>query len=123
MALIVVIDDDAAHRELVRSALESRGHEIVEFPDAIPALNSSDLPRADVIITDLLMPSPGEKLIRHVSEWTDPVPVVVMSAYVTPEEWDSVGELGAACFVQKPLDLAELTATVERYAAAGGREA
>ena len=65
MANILVVDDEAATRLLVRSILEIAGHEVIEARHGSTALNLISAPcLPDVVVTDLTMPVlDGKELI------------------------------------------------------------
>jgi two-component system nitrogen regulation response regulator GlnG len=115
MSLILVVEDDETTQKIVGRALVRAGHEVVSFDDAVPALLWGELDTVDAIVTDLVMPTPAEHLIRNVRARGLTVPIIVMSAYLAAEEWREVGEVGATCFVQKPLELRELVGVVNRH--------
>lgn len=118
MALILVVDDDDAMRGLMNTALERAGHEVVSFDDAAPAILWSELHTADVVVTDLIMSTPGEGLINSLQRRGRPTPVIVVSGYVTEEDWRTLGRGGTNCFIEKPFDLAELVTAVDLCAGA-----
>jgi DNA-binding NtrC family response regulator len=105
MAHVVLIEDDTGARSTLRRLLELRGHEVVDFADAGPALRSADLSKADVVVTDLMMPTPAEWIIRQIA---GAIPVIVISGTMTAQEWDQVGEIGVVCFLQKSFRAAEV---------------
>ncbi|MDA0336983.1 MAG: response regulator [bacterium] len=117
MARVVLIEDDERTRKSLCRFLELRGHEVVDFADAGPALRSADLARADVIVTDLMMPTPAEWLIRQIH---GSVPVIVMSGVMTLKEWSLVGEVGVRTFLRKPFELQKLADAVDSCIAEAG---
>src|SRR5437879_1085691 len=56
MKMILVADDKATSRELVRTVLERIGYAVVEAADGVEALSSARANRPDLIILDLHMP-------------------------------------------------------------------
>jgi CheY-like chemotaxis protein len=56
MARILIIDDNAPTRDILRQALERAGHEVMEAPDGRIGLVHQRAMPAEVIITDILMP-------------------------------------------------------------------
>jgi CheY-like chemotaxis protein len=59
MARVLVIDDDAKLRELLRAALEQGGHEVTETADGEAGLRACLLAAQDLVLCDLLMPNRG----------------------------------------------------------------
>jgi DNA-binding response OmpR family regulator len=56
MARILVIDDEAELRRIIRIALEQAGHEVIEARNGEDGLRQHDDATADLIITDIMMP-------------------------------------------------------------------
>lgn len=61
VASVLVADDDAAIRTLLRRALAGEGHEVMTVPNGRDALEHIDIAEPDLLILDLMMPL--------VSEW------------------------------------------------------
>ena len=60
MAKIVVMDDEASVRGVLQRALQMDRHEVRAFEDATLALEEVDFNEIDLVITDLVMPTPGD---------------------------------------------------------------
>ena len=60
MAKIVVMDDEASVRGVLQRALQMDRHEVLAFEDATLALEEVDFNEIDLVITDLVMPTPGD---------------------------------------------------------------
>ena len=63
MAKLVVLDDDDSLRKAMVLALEREGHEVQDFEDASPALDEVDFDEVDLVVSDLVMPTPGDQFI------------------------------------------------------------
>jgi PAS domain S-box-containing protein len=99
MSTILVVDDRAIGRELVRSLLAQLGHEILEAEDGLRALALALERRPDLIVSDVLMPGmDGYMLVRTLRDHpaTAAVRVVFYTAHFTGEE---VGPIATACGV------------------------
>ena len=67
MARILVIDDDALLRRVIRVALEAAGYEVIEAGDGTAALRVYREHGADLLLVDLFIPEPdGLEVIRTV---------------------------------------------------------
>jgi two-component system, OmpR family, response regulator len=113
VARILVVDDDAHVREVVRFALERAGHRVSEAADGAAALASFEREPADLVILDVLMPEfDGLEVCRRLRA-SGPVPIVFLSS--RDDELDRVLglELGADDYVTKPFSPRELTARVK----------
>lgn len=104
MAHILVVDDEAGFRALLRDILEEAGHAVTEARDGAEALAFLDRIPIDLVLTDRQMPRiDGLELVRRLRARPSPPPVVVLTAHGSiPEAVDAV-RLGAADYITKPL--------------------
>jgi two-component system, NtrC family, nitrogen regulation response regulator NtrX len=121
---ILVVDDEADIRGLLKEILAEEGYEVEVAADAIQARTSRATHVPDLVLLDIWMPdTDGITLLR---EWsvTDgyDCPVVMMSGHGTVETAVEATRLGAFDFVEKPLSLTKLLRTVERALDAGRRK-
>lgn len=107
---VLVVDDDADVRELLRVALETEGYQVACVANGREALNHlRSHAETCLILLDLLLPVMDGNLFRKVQlrdrslAW---IPVVLMSGSPDPER--AARELGAQRLVRKPLDLDEV---------------
>ena len=120
---ILVVDDEADIRGLLKEILSEEGYEVDVAANAVQARASRARQNPDLVLLDIWMPDvDGITLLR---EWsasaTDGCPVVMMSGHGTVETAVEATRLGAFDFVEKPLSLAKLLRTVERALDAGKR--
>ena len=104
MAHILVVDDEAGFRALLRDILEEAGHGVTEARDGAEALAFLERGAFDLVLTDRQMPKvDGLELVRRIRARPSPPPVVVLTAHGSiPEAVDAV-RLGAADYITKPL--------------------
>ena len=122
-AHILVVDDEADIRTLLKEILSEEGYEVDVAANAVQARASRARQTPDLVLLDIWMPDvDGITLLR---EWsattTNGCPVVMMSGHGTVETAVEATRLGAFDFVEKPLSLAKLLRTVERALDAGKR--
>src|SRR5262245_3656418 len=122
-AHILVVDDEADIRSLLKEILSEEGYEVDVAANAVQARASRARQSPDLVLLDIWMPDvDGITLLR---EWsassTNGCPVVMMSGHGTVETAVEATRLGAFDFVEKPLSLAKLLRTVERALDAGKR--
>ncbi len=122
-ARILVVDDEADIRSLLKEILSEEGYEVDVAANAGQARASRAKQTPDLVLLDIWMPDvDGITLLR---EWSasvnDGCPVVMMSGHGTVETAVEATRLGAFDFVEKPLSLAKLLRTVERALDAGKR--
>jgi DNA-binding NtrC family response regulator len=123
-ARILVVDDEADIRGLLKEILSEEGYEVEVAADAAQARSARAADVPDLVLLDIWMPdTDGITLLR---EWsaTDgyDCPVVMMSGHGTVETAVEATRLGAFDFVEKPLSLTKLLRTVERALDAGRRK-
>src|SRR5882757_1515365 len=121
---ILVVDDEADIRGLLKEILSEEGYDVEIAADASQARSSRAMQVPDLVLLDIWMPdTDGITLLR---EWsvTDgyDCPVVMMSGHGTVETAVEATRLGAFDFVEKPLSLTKLLRTVERALDAGRRK-
>ena len=112
---ILIVEDDAAIRELVGLALAEDGHEVLVAPDGATALGLLRRHRPDLILLDAHLPRmDGEAFSRSYREQSDAVaPIVVLTAATDAAERSA--RIGAVGYLTKPFDLDEMRDLVRRY--------
>jgi CheY-like chemotaxis protein len=115
-ATILVIDDDADIREMMKIVLEADGYQVNVAADGVEALEQlKGGSRPSLIILDLMMPGlDGEQFVKQIRSgvFAD-VPIVVLSGHSAAER--KAEELSAICLM-KPVEVDELLKTAERFA-------
>lgn len=109
---ILVVDDEAAIRKLLRIGLSAHGYEVVEAGSGAEALRLAVARAPQLIVLDLGLPDlEGVEVIRRLRQWSA-LPVIVLS--VRDRDDDKIGALdaGADDYVTKPFSVAELLARV-----------
>ena len=122
---ILIVEDDAAVRELVAQTLQTAGYSVQAVELAGRALEVLRSKRFDLVMLDLGMPRgtmDGMELlarIREVEEWSD-LPVIILSGYGDIVNRDVTRRLGVAAILGKPLrDFGELLAVVQKVVGSG----
>ena len=109
---ILVVDDDASVRTLLRRLLTIEGYRVDEAADGPSALEQLGRAGADLLLLDVMMPGQdGLDLLEQLRRHSD-VPVILLTA--RDQEADRVlgFRLGADDYVVKPFSTAELTARI-----------
>ena len=113
---VLVVDDDPSIRELLSTALEEDGYEVVPAVNGQDALAVCERWRPDVIVLDLMMPvMDGWTFAKRLRE-RDEIPIVVLSAATDLARHAKT--IGAAAVIGKPFDLDQLLPKVARAAEA-----
>ncbi len=113
-ATVLIVDDDAAARELLTASLKNAGYRLVHATSGAEALELARTIRPDAITLDVMMPKPDGwdvlTALKADSELCD-IPVVMVT--VAPERGIGLS-LGAVDVLTKPVDRARLTALIHR---------
>jgi|ERR1041384_3794378 CheY-like chemotaxis protein len=107
---ILVVDDDAAVRRLVRYCLQRYGHEVVLADSGESALEIFKVCQSPIaaVLTDIMMGGmSGVELADRLHQINPALPIVFMSGYIES------GKLGDCAVLRKPFDLKELEQAME----------
>lgn len=114
---VLVVDDDADHREVLREVLSDQGYAVSCARDGAEALAVLDGLRPSIILLDLNMPNMSGLEFRA-AQVRDPslraIPTVVMTAVDRMHE--RVGVPAPEATLAKPVKLAQLLSILNRYA-------
>jgi two-component system nitrogen regulation response regulator NtrX len=116
MAQILVVDDEIGIRELLSEILADEGHGVLLADSAGAARRLRDANHPDLVLLDIWMPdTDGITLLK---EWAGSgqltMPVVMMSGHGTIETAVEATRIGALDYLEKPIALQRLLATVKR---------
>ncbi len=110
---ILIVDDDSAVRELVRSGLEDKGRNVLEAENGFKGLSLALKQKPDLVLLDILMPvMDGFTACLRLREQST-VPILFLSSRVEEKDIIAGLGLGADGYVTKPFRLGELVARVE----------
>jgi DNA-binding response OmpR family regulator len=111
-ATILVVEDDAGIRSVMRMALEEEGYRVVEAESAETALERFRAQPAALALVDLMLPGvSGFDLCRTLRQVSD-VPIVIVTARTDTHDVVAGLEAGADDYVTKPFANKELTARI-----------
>ena len=114
-ARILVVDDEAAQRELLAGFLRDLEAEVVEAADGRAALDLARRCLPDVVLSDVRMPGlGGRELLVALKRENPEVEVVLVTAYATVPEAVACLKEGAADYLLKPLELDEVELLLRR---------
>jgi two-component system nitrogen regulation response regulator NtrX len=116
MAHILVVDDEIGIRELLSEILADEGHIVQLAESATSAREARNRSRPDLVLLDIWMPdADGLTLLK---EWASAgllsMPVIMMSGHATIDTAVEATRIGALDFLEKPIALQKLLATVKR---------
>jgi len=113
MSKILVVDDDAHIRELIRVFLRNDGFEVIEAVDGLDALSRIDSVKADLAVIDVMMPNmDGWELCQELKA-TFNIPVLMLTAKGETSQKLKGFQLGTDDYLVKPFEPLELVARVK----------
>ncbi|BAV34052.1 acetoacetate metabolism regulatory protein AtoC [Sulfuricaulis limicola] len=112
---ILVVDDQSAHRDLCRSALNDAGFAVVTASSGAEALERLRGASFGLVLTDQIMPGmSGLELLRDIHRERPRLPVIIVTAHGTVETAVDAMKAGASDFIPKPFTPEELLLVVRR---------
>lgn len=109
---ILIVDDEANLREMIRLYLAQEGYRVLEAPNGREALFIARREKPDLIILDLMMPEMGGYDFMRLHNKEAHTPVIMLTARVDDQDKIVGLELGADDYVTKPFNVHELLARV-----------
>jgi DNA-binding NtrC family response regulator len=117
MEAVLLVEDKAELRAMLRKALEKAGYTVDEAPDGTSAIEKVRSRRYLVVLTDLKLPgTSGLDVLREARRADAVIPVILITAYGSVEEAVTAMKDGAFDFIQKPVELEHLKLLVSRAA-------
>ncbi|HTX52122.1 MAG TPA: sigma-54 dependent transcriptional regulator [Candidatus Baltobacteraceae bacterium] len=112
---ILVVDDEASQREILRAILSAEGYSVETAATAAEALEHGGRQHYEVILTDLRMPgADGLSLVRSLSREDPPTLVIIMTGHGSLDSAGQAMQLGAFDYLTKPLERDDLLRIVGR---------
>jgi two-component system response regulator HydG len=112
---VLVVDDDRFHAETVAEVLEKVGDQVTVATSGKAGADAIDRDEFDVVLTDLRMSGiDGLAIVRKARSEQPEAEVVVMTGFGDVKTAVEAMKLGALHYLQKPLDMAEVRAIVQK---------
>ncbi|MFA5293196.1 MAG: sigma-54 dependent transcriptional regulator [Phycisphaerae bacterium] len=115
--VILIIDDEAGHADVLAEALSQTGGETIAVYDAKNAIELLSTKHIDVVITDLNLNDNkinGLDILRTAKEQNPASDVILITAYATIDTCKEAMRCGAFDYLVKPIDIDQLRAMTER---------
>ena len=110
MSRVLVIDDEAGIRQILRDILTDEGYDVVVAEDGIDGLQIARDGRVDLVFLDVWLPRRGGiDVLKDLKELQPDLPVVVISGHGNIDLAVKAVKLGAFDFLEKPLSLDRVT--------------
>lgn len=114
MKKVMIVDDAAFSRNIVRQMVEAGGYQVIEASNGNESLELYKTEKPDAVTMDLLMPDmDGMDAARKIMEIDPNAKIIVCSTDKQKYRQDEARELGATGFIAKPVDPEELIKTLK----------
>lgn len=118
---VLVIDDDAEMRAVLKDFLEREGHRVIDEASGEGAIASAELERLDVVILDKEMPGAGGfDFLSFFRRRFPDIPVILITAFGGPRVAEEAFRRGATRYLEKPFRVTDLLAAVRILTGPGG---
>jgi two-component system, cell cycle response regulator DivK len=117
---ILYVEDNPENRLLVRRVLMAEGFNVLEADNAMHALKTLHDQKPDLILMDINLPEMDGYALTHQIKNTPglrDVPIIAMTANVMKGDRERTLEAGCDGYIQKPVDVDNLTNQINRYLA------
>ena len=115
MSRILVIDDDAAYRALLREFIEAKGHIVMEAENADEGVAVFLKEKIDLVVSDLMMPvKSGIELLHELKQINPKVLFIMVTGYPDVETAIQATKEGAYDYLAKPVGVHQLATVMNR---------
>jgi two-component system response regulator HydG len=112
---VLVVDDDSAHRTMLRTLIGGWGYAVTEADDGSTAVEKIKETAFDLVLMDVRMVKvSGLEALETIKALNPAIPVIIMTAYSSVETAVKALKQGAHDYLTKPLDFDKLRLTIER---------
>jgi len=112
---VLIVDDDGAHRLMLRTLLKRWGYAAEEADDGETAVEAVRKKAFDLVLMDIrMLRMSGLEALERIKDHNPAVAVIVMTAYASVETAVEAVKKGAYDYLQKPLNFEELRLKMER---------
>lgn len=116
-ASILVVDDDETALSFLAPLLRDNGYDVRGVTNLKAANESINRGEADIMVLDVQLPDGyGPSLLERIQQDNLRIPVIMLTGYGDIETAVETMKLGAADFIQKPVDIAKLRKAVDKAA-------
>jgi len=122
---ILMIEDNAQNRYLVRFLMEARGHGVAEAVDGPTGIAAAQMQRPDLIMLDIQMPQmDGYAVARALRQLPsfDAVPIVAVTSFALSGDREKALAAGCDGYIEKPIDPDTFATEIEALARARAQQ-
>ena len=122
MTKILVLDDEVKIRELVREALSVQGYDVTTVPTPDQAMDIIYREPFDLILLDIRLPGEsGITVLKKIREYSEKIPVVIYSGFVTADLETVLRTFGANEVLRKDVGIIPLVEQIDKIVKAKNR--
>jgi two-component system, NtrC family, response regulator HydG len=112
---ILIVDDDASHRQMLYTVLSAEGYQVTEASDGEQAVLEIEKKFYDLILMDIRMKRMGGiESLKRIKEISPGIPIIIMTAYASVNTAIDALKSGAYDYLTKPLEIDELKILVSK---------
>jgi DNA-binding response OmpR family regulator len=113
---VLIVDDDAPSRAVLRIVCGARGHAVIEAASGADAIAAVTEGRPDLILLDVSLPDmSGLEVCVRVRGAGIRTPILMLSGHADPADVDRGLWFGADAYLTKPYELRELIARIDEH--------
>ena len=118
MSTVLIVEDNEKNMKLARDVLQAKGYQTLEAETGEEGVRLAKERKPDLVLMDIQLPGiNGIEAFKQIR--ADPktarIPVVALTASVTPTDRSQITAAGFDAFVGKPINLKEFLDTVKRF--------
>ncbi len=114
MTTILVVDDEKSMRDFLKILLKKEGYSVDTGNNADDALMKLQQSSFDLVISDIRMPgTSGLELLSNVKEAYPELPVIMITAFASPDDAVTAMKNGAFDYISKPFNVDEIKSVIE----------
>jgi len=117
MSTVLIVEDNDKNMKLARDVLQAKGYQTLEAVTGEEGVKLAREKKPDLVLMDIQLPGiNGIEAFRQIRahENTRGIPVVALTASVTPTDRSAIAAAGFDAFLGKPINLKEFLDTVKR---------
>ncbi|PHR30676.1 MAG: Fis family transcriptional regulator [Desulfotalea sp.] len=113
MALVLIVDDERGMRDFLKILLQKEGHKVVTANRGKKALEILESRTVDLVVSDIRMPElSGIELLEIIKENNPELPVIMITAFASPEDAVLAMQNGAFDYISKPFNVDEILSVI-----------
>lgn len=113
MFQILIVDDERSMRDFLKILLTKEGHHVATAPNGTTGLEYLQNNSCDLVISDIRMPGMnGLELLEEIKEITPDLPVIMVTAFASPNDAVQAMKYGAFDYISKPFNVDEIKSVI-----------